>query len=185
VTSRTSPAARRLRKVVGRPWIAFDVATSQAFLDDQGAGAIFALPLVSGELGPEELVFRHSNLRSPQCIGVTGDKLFVGDGSTMRVYEINLAQKTLRTLVREVRDPTAVAVAPSGQTLAVADTARSRVLLCALPSGKVLQNIGYKELREPNGVAFDSQGHIWVSDSWLGAVLEFAPDGHLLGRYRP
>lgn len=183
--SRTSLAAQQLTSVVGRPWLAFDVATSRVFLDDQGAGAIFALPLVSGELGPEELVFRHSNLRSPQCIGVSGDKLFVGDGFTMRVYEINLAQKTLRTLVREVRDPTAVAVAPSGQTLAVADTARSRVLLCALPSGKVLQNIGYKELREPNGVAFDSQGHIWVSDSWLGALLEFAPDGHLLARYRP
>jgi hypothetical protein len=181
----SGPLARELSGFVGPLSVAYDPGTGKILVADAGAAAIVAIPVSAGRLGAEEILVRYRGLRAPESIAATRNLVIVGDTGGVAFQRLENPQDQFVTVIRDVGDPRAVVIAPNGRAFAVADTARAAVLLCTLPSGAIERKIGYKELREPNGVAIDSHGHVWVSDRWLQELLEFAPDGRPLARYRP
>ena len=79
-------------------------------------------------------------------------------------------------------NPSAVAVGPDGR-LAVADLGGKCVHLYIPESGKYIRlTQAAKDLlfESPVGVAFDRRGHLFVTDSALGRLAAYSPEGKLL-----
>jgi phage tail-like protein len=72
--------------------------------------------------------------------------------------------------------PTDVALSPSGD-LAVADAGSGRVLVVALPSGR-LRRVVTVPGGSPTALAFDSDGHAYVADPAQNTVHRFSPSWH-------
>ena len=80
---------------------------------------------------------------------------------------------------------TAWGIAPIGKDgFAVVDQENSRLLIFD-KDGKFLRTVGKKgagamEFQEPSGMAFDSKGHVYVMDTWNGAIKGFDEKGKMV-----
>ncbi|GAB4321398.1 MAG: SBBP repeat-containing protein [Candidatus Sumerlaeia bacterium] len=72
-----------------------------------------------------------------------------------------------------------IAAALSGSRLYICDTTLNTVLMYDLVTGEarpLLGDRGMGKIQQPNNIATDDQGHIYVADKMRGAVLVYGPD---------
>ncbi len=116
------------------------------------------------------------------------DQLYVVDGRSHRLVAFDLTGEFVTTIGRrgpapgEYNFPTHIA--SNGDRLLVADSGNFRVQLLDL-DGNSIKTIGQKgdgagDLSLPKGVAFDSEGHIYVVDAHFENVQVFDDTGQLL-----
>jgi DNA-binding beta-propeller fold protein YncE len=68
-----------------------------------------------------------------------------------------------------------LAVLPNGEVLAAeADTGAIQRIS---PGGAFVGGVGLASYKEPNGVAVDAQGFIYVADTWKSRIVKLSPDG--------
>lgn len=134
--------------------------------------------------------FGRDVLRRPVGIAYVPERrqLYVVDGGAHWIAVFDLDGELVTTLGRpglepgEFNFPTHICCA--GERLLVADSGNFRVQLLDL-DGRCLRTIGQKgdgagDFALPKGVAFDSQGHLYIVDAQFENVQIFDADGRLL-----
>ncbi len=116
------------------------------------------------------------------------NQLYVVDGGSHRLAVFDLRGEFVRTIGRRGSDPGEFNfpshISHGGKRLLVADSANFRVQLLDL-DGRCVQTIGQKgdgagDFSLPKGVAFDSEGHVYVVDAQFENIQVFSANGQLL-----
>jgi DNA-binding beta-propeller fold protein YncE len=125
----------------------------------------------------------------PVGVAVADDgTLYVSDASAQAVYAFgpDLSFKSAYGGSSVFDRPTALAVAPGGDRLAVCDTRRHTVVIVDTTTGSPILTLGGNEnsAREgefnfPVAAAFDSEGYLYVSDYLNFRIQVFDPSGDL------
>lgn len=126
----------------------------------------------------------------PTGLAHDGERLFVADAQTHQVHVFDLASgaKVASWGARghgpgEFSGPTFLLL--HGNELFVSDTLNARVQVLDKRDGSYLRSIGSRGTRLgqfmlPKGLASDSDGNLYVIDSYFDSMLVFAPRGELL-----
>jgi hypothetical protein len=171
-------ASQILRKFTGYGQfhgIDCDGAHQRLLLVDRLREGIYAVPLLPAGLGEPALLVRDSRIKEPVALVSSGSDVFVAVGGRRAVVRVNLETRTVQPVMQDLSEPADLALTPDGSRLLVVDAGQARILELDLRSGAIKERVGSAYLREPRGVQMDRRGHLWVADSWLGAVLEFVP----------
>lgn len=172
----------------------------RVFWTDAAAGRIWvrrgrqagAVPCIGGPGA------RPGQLRNPQGL-VAGPfgALYVADAGNNRVQVFDLERYQLIDVWDGFAEPWALAAAPCGTRLYVAERGAGRVAVLSLPAGRAVRapeagapapagapmRLGEGVLQQPEGLAVDPEGRIYVADPALGAVVVFDSDGTELQRF--
>ncbi len=156
------------------------------FVTDAGRGDVIELD--AG--GRFRRRFGSDVLRRP--VGITyvarREQLYVVDGGSHRLAVFDLDGRAVRTIGQPGSEPGSfnypTHICCSGDKLLVADSGNFRVQLLDL-EGRCVRTIGQKgdgagDFALPKGVAFDSNGYIYVTDARFENVQLFDRDGRLL-----
>ncbi|HTB50824.1 MAG TPA: hypothetical protein VK701_07590, partial [Solirubrobacteraceae bacterium] len=80
----------------------------------------------------------------------------------------------------QFNEPRSIAINQSTGYVYVADKANNRIEVLTSTSGAYVTSFGTSgsgALKEPEGIALDSSGDIWVSDTGHNRIVEFGPEG--------
>lgn len=131
---------------------------------------------------PNDLTFdRQGNLWFTDPKNYGPDK---ADGS---VYFYSISTHLLLLAADSLCFPNGIAFDPEGQFLYVSESAREQVVrFSVLPGGRLGRREVFVRLPggDPDGLAFDQKGNLYVAHFGGGAVLIFDPRGKLLARLR-
>jgi hypothetical protein len=115
-------------------------------------------------------------------------KLFVADAEQGRVFVIDVEKRRTRTLINSIGEPAALTYDRGRHMLYVADAARRCIWRLAVDEGTPTQPTVFSsapELREPRGIAVDSEHNVWVADFGASAVFELGARGEVVKKLRP
>ncbi len=117
-------------------------------------------------------------LHWPFAIDSAGADVIVADTFNNRVERWNTSTLTTTWtsaagVVKGPKDLTVV-----GSTVYVADTLDNRVVELDATTGALIKTFG--ALHNPQGIAVDGNGNIWVSDTNQNKLVEFSPTGSVL-----
>jgi gluconolactonase len=130
-------------------------------------------------LGPNDLAF------DPQ------GKLYFTDPTTSSlknpigaIYRLDPATSVAKRVADSLAFPNGIAVSADGKSLFVAESQKFHILrFRILPDGSLTEKSVFAQmptLHDPDGIALDAAGNLWVAQYGAGAVRVFAPDGKLL-----
>ncbi len=157
------------------------------FACDYGLGAILRINsdgiseiFISGYEGnrfnrPNDLAFDDKGnlyFTDPKSYGK--DKL---DG---RIFKSSIESKELILLEDSLAFPNGIAFSPDGNKLFVCESAKNRILKFDVNDGDSLSNKAvFAELPggDPDGIAFDIEGNLYVAHFGGGAIYVFSPNG--------
>jgi gluconolactonase len=159
------------------------------FACDYGAGAILKID-TTGVTGiyansfdgkafnrPNDLAFdAHGNLY------FTDPKTYGRDILDGRVFRISANDQKVQVMADNLGFPNGIAFSADGRRLYVCESAFARVLrLSVTPEGRLANREIFAELPggDPDGIAFDSEGNLYVAHYGGGAVYVIAPDGRI------
>ena len=105
-------------------------------------------------------------------------KKFSSSGAYLASYgEFGSSETTLN-----FKNPVGIAINQATSDVYVGDTENHRIVEFSESTGKVIRVFGKPgsgagELKEPNGIALDGKGHLWVADSAANSIEEFSEEG--------
>lgn len=122
-------------------------------------------------------------LNWPHAIDATSSAVFVADTLNNRierwdpsgpsvVWDVGTAGGTSFSAPKDLT--------VTGANVYVADTLNRRIVVLDAATGAFVRSFGASVLHQLEGVAVDPSGNIWVADTNVNRLVEFAPDGTLL-----
>jgi gluconolactonase len=150
---------------------------------DFGLGAVLN---ISPERGTSDIIASDFNRPNDLAFGPRGD-LYVTDpksyGATPadgRIYRIDVETRSKQLVADSLDFPNGIAVGPKGSTLYVCESAAHRILTFPIESdGSLGEPTEFARVPggDPDGIAFDEEGNLWVAHFGGSAVLVFSADG--------
>lgn len=130
-------------------------------------------------LGPNDLAFDpEGNL---WFTDPTGSNITNNAGA---IYRVQAGGKGVTKVAGGLAFPNGIAFSADARTLYVAESMRHRIVrYTVLPGGTLSTSSVFAEMptqHEPDGIAFDAEGKLYVAHYGGGAVRIFAPDGKYL-----
>ena len=130
------------------------------------------------------------SLSKPCCVGVTPDNCIVvidTDKQLFRLFKVKMDGKLVATanlaaLPHQFQSPNALAVHPCGKIFVVDSGAHSVSIFNAdLTFSRFIGRKGQARgfFDQPHSVAFDSMGHVYISDSENNRIQKFVMNGEL------
>ena len=161
------------------------------FVADTKVGAIFIFNVENNDL---ELIKHKSNAEFGSIFGLAmddNDSLFVSDGQLHHIVLFDPQHKVEDVFGSDVlRDPNGMAIDFENRFLYVVDTELDQVLVFDADSHKLLRRLGTTgkkhtltavgQFAKPTGVAVDSEGLVYVTDTWNDRVEVFDADGNFV-----
>jgi gluconolactonase len=107
-----------------------------------------------------------------------------GDTPVGRVWAYDPNSESLELMSEALRYPNGLAFSADGSSLLIAETARARIVRCALREGRLSPPQPFADLPEgvPDGVAFDSAGKLHVATLNGHSVVVFDSSGVMVER---
>ncbi len=150
---------------------------------DFGLGAVLEISLsdgsgdiiASGFNRPNDLAFGpqgHLYVTDPKSYGATP-----ADG---RIYRIDVETRSKELVADRLDFPNGIAVGPEGSTVYVCESAAHRILTFAIENdGSLGEPTLFASVPggDPDGIAFDETGNLWVAHFGGAAVLVFSAEG--------
>jgi RHS repeat-associated protein len=105
-------------------------------------------------------------------------KKFSSSGAYLASYgESGSSETTLN-----FKSPVGIAINQTTNDVYVGDQGNNRIVEFSESTGKVIRVFGKPgsgagELKEPDGIALDGKGHLWVADSAANSIEEFSEEG--------
>lgn len=163
----------------------------RAYVADSKVRAIF---IVNTETGEYEMLRNGIEARFQWLTGLViddSDRLFAADSGMKRILVFDAQHKVEGSITEGVRDPGGMAIDNENRFLYVADAEQDLVLVYdADPPYKLLRKIGTPnkqhtltgpgDFSKPTGVAVDTDGNLFVSDTWNNRIEVFDADGNFV-----
>jgi len=121
------------------------------------------------------------------------DRLFVSDGKMRRVLIFNAKHEVEGQITEGLEDPVGLAIDTANRFLYVVDTQQDQVIVYDADSLKLLRRIGTGgknhylttpgDFGAPQGVALDSEGNVYVTDTLNNRVEIFDADGNFVSLF--
>lgn len=166
---------------------------------DGSAHAVLKLDATGLVIGKASADSEGKPLRSPNDLAIARSGFYFTDpGGSSAANPIGTvhfvdASGVTRTVAKGLAFPNGIALRPDGRTLLVAESARNRILKYpVLPNG----GLGYQQVfaelprksgeqiaNEPDGLALDRDGNLYVAHYGMQRVQVVGPDGRLLRTY--
>jgi gluconolactonase len=99
------------------------------------------------------------------------------------VYKIDMKSHTPKPVAIDLAFPNGIAFSPEGQSAFICESAAHQVTRFRLNENGTLSDprrFVHMPGGDPDGIAFDKQGNLYVAHFGGGAVYQFNPQGHLL-----
>jgi len=121
------------------------------------------------------------------AVGITAskDRVFISDGHEHAVQAFSLEDGTwVASLAGYFYQPSGLAIVENRQ-LAVVDRGSNVVKLISLETMEQTGQVGWKELKEPNDIAIDAEGHMLIMDTGHERIAVFKRDGNFCASVMP
>jgi sugar lactone lactonase YvrE len=173
--------------------IAID-SQGKLYVADQKVGAIFIFS--TDETRSVDLIKNGVQAHFVRIIGLAmddNDRLFVSDPGLRHVLVFNKDHKAEDVISDVMVDPGGLAIDTRNRFLYVADTELDQVLVYDADSLKLLRKLGTAgqkhtlttpgDFSKPAGVAVDSEGNLYVADTWNNRIEIFDADGQFVSAF--
>jgi sugar lactone lactonase YvrE len=120
------------------------------------------------------------------AVDAAGQRLYAADPFSGTVYAVSLTNRQSSPLVNGLGEPMALAIGQGANLLYVADRAKRCVWAVHLRQGQPnpIRFWSSNSLREPLGLAVDSNGTVWIGDKSSKVVFGVTANGHELNPIR-
>ena len=159
-----------------------------------GDGKVRAIFIYNPETKAVELIKNGVQARLHLLTGLAiddADTLFVADSDLRHVLVFDKEHKVVAAISQGLLMPGGLAIDNENRFLYVADTGLDQVLVFdADPPYKLIRALGTKsgkhdlttpgDFSQPTNVAVDSEGNLYVSDTWNDRIQEFDADGKFI-----
>ena len=179
-------------QLIGPYGIAFD-SKGLVYVADQRVGAVF---IFDPKTHDTQLIRNGSEAHFGWIGGLAiddDDRLFVSDGKMHRVLIFNPKHEVENQITEGVVDPVGLAIDTENRFLYVVDTQQDQVLVYDADTLKLLRRIGTGgknhfltspgDFGAPQGVALDSDGNVYVTDTLNNRVEIFDADGNFVSLF--
>jgi DNA-binding beta-propeller fold protein YncE len=164
---------------------------NRLYVADRKVSAVF---IVNTETWEFEMIKNGQQARFGMIIGLAvddADRLFVSDSIFHRVLVFDSQHKLEGSISEGMKDPGGIAIDNENRFLYVADAELDQILVYDADSPyRLLRRIGTGgkqhtltspgDFAKPTNVAVDSDGNLFVSDTWNNRVQIFDPDGNFI-----
>ena len=179
-------------QLIGPYGIAID-SKALVYVADQRVGAVF---IFNPETHDTQFIRNgyeaHFGLINGLAID-DDDRLFVSDGKMHRVMIFNAKHEVENQITDGLQDPVGLALDTTNRFLYVVDTQQDQVIVYDADSLKLLRRIGTGgknhflttagDFGAPQGVALDSEGNVYVTDTMNNRVEIFDADGNFISLF--
>ncbi len=179
-------------QLIGPYGIAVD-SKGLVYVADQKVGAVF---IFNTETHDTQLIRNGYEAHFGWINGLAiddDDRLFVSDGKMRRVLIFNTKHEVENQITEGLVDPVGIALDTENRFLYVVDTQQDQVLVYDADSLKLLRRIGTGgknhflttpgDFGAPQGVALDSDGNVYVTDTLNNRVEIFDADGNFISLF--
>jgi len=120
------------------------------------------------------------------AVDTAGGRLLVAEPFSGTIYEFSLTTRKSAVLVRDLGQPSALAIGRGGKVLYIADETHKCIWAVRLDANppKASQFWSSKDFRDPVALAVDSHETMWVGDRTAKAVFRRTSDGHEISPVR-
>jgi DNA-binding beta-propeller fold protein YncE len=179
-------------QLVGPYGIAID-SKGLVYVADQKVGAVF---IFNTETHETQMIRNGYEAHFGWINGLAvddDDRLFVSDGKMRRVMIFNAKHTVEGQITEGLVDPVGLALDTANRFLYVVDTQQDQVIVYDADSLKLLRRIGTGgknhylttpgDFGAPQGVALDSEGNVYVTDTLNNRVEIFDADGNFISLF--
>jgi DNA-binding beta-propeller fold protein YncE len=179
-------------QLIGPYGIAID-SKGLVYVADQRVGAVFIFNTVTRET---QLIRNGYEARFGWINGLAiddDDRLFVSDGKLHRVLIFNTKREVENQITEGLQDPVGLAIDTANRLVYVVDTQQDQVIVYDADTLKLLRRIGTGgknhflttpgDFGAPQGVAVDSDGNVFVTDTLNNRVEIFDADGNFISLF--
>jgi sugar lactone lactonase YvrE len=175
------------------PWgIAID-SKGLVYVADQRVGAVF---IFNTETRDTQLIRNGAEAHFGWINGLAiddDDRLFVADGKLHKVLIFNTKHEVENQITEGLENPVGLAIDTTNRFLYVVDTKQDQVIVYDADTLKLLRRIGTGgknhfltspgDFGAPQGVAVDSDGNVYVTDTMNNRVEIFDADGNFISEF--
>ena len=179
-------------QLIGPYGMAFD-SKGLVYVADQKVGAVF---IFNPENHETHLIRNGFEAHFGWINGLAiddDDRLFVSDGKMRRILVFNSKHELEGQITDGLVDPVGIALDTSNRFLYAVDTQQDQVLVFDADTLKLLRRIGTGgknhylttpgDFGAPQGVALDSEGNVYVTDTLNNRVEIFDADGNFISTF--
>jgi DNA-binding beta-propeller fold protein YncE len=173
--------------------VAFD-SKGRIYAADQGVAAVFVFDPKTKEV---EMIRNGKEANLGLIMGLAiddDDRVFVSDVKLHRVLVLNAKREQVASIgMDELVNPGGIAIDKENRLLYVVDTGNDTVVVYDADSFKKLRNIGKPSRKHtendpgtfslPTNVAVDSEGDVYVTDTFNNRVEIFDADGEFISQF--
>jgi DNA-binding beta-propeller fold protein YncE len=179
-------------QLIGPYGIAID-SKGLVYVADQRVGAVF---IFNTETHDTQLIRNgyEAHFGLINCLAIDDDdRLFVSDGKMRRVLIFNAKHELESQITEGLVDPVGLAIDTENRFLYVVDTQQDQVIVYDADTLKLLRRIGTGgknhylttpgDFGAPQGVALDTDGNVYVTDTLNNRVEIFDADGNFISLF--